>query len=395
MYRNTYLEVDCDQLKKNIVEIKNTYPDYDYYFAVVKANAYGHGGYIINSLIAGGVNYLAVSSLEEAIALREFNTEIPILCLEPIKLEFIEECIKNNVTITVSNITYFNNLVNLHLSGALKFHIKIDSGMSRLGFKNADEVLDVVSNYKKNSNLILEGIYTHFATSGILDKHWDDQLENFKKITSKIDLTKIPIVHLGRSLTLVNHSKISFCNGTRLGIIMYGMSQSMPKTSGLKGKLLEIKNNFTKKKLHVSETTTTNNLQIKPAIKLCSEVMEIRDIKANDFVGYGAKFIASSNTKIATIPIGYADGAPRKIKHVEINGKLYSVVGDMCMDMITVKVDDLVSVGDTVTLVGSDLLPVKKVCAECGINSYTLFTGVTPRVPRVYIDGDNKIEKRL
>ena len=395
MYRNTYLEVDCNQLKKNVVEIKNTYPDYDYYFVVVKANAYGHGGYIINSLIDGGINYLAVSSLEEAIALRDFNTEIPILCLEPIRLEFIEECVKNNITITVSNIEYFNKLVNLQLSNSLKFHLKIDSGMSRLGLKDANEVLDVVSNFSKNSNLILEGIYTHFATSGILDKHWDDQLENFKKLTSKIDLSKISIVHMGRSLTLVNHSKIPFCNGTRLGIITYGMSQSMPKPTGLKGKLLEIKNNFTKKKLNISETTTTNNLQIKPAIRLCSEVMEIRDIKPNDFVGYGAKFIATSNTKIATIPIGYADGAPRKIKHVEINGKLYSVVGDICMDMITVKVDDLVSVGDTVTLVGGDLLPVKKVCSECGINSYTLFTGITPRVPRVYIDGEKRIEKRL
>ena len=100
MYRRTYLEVNCDKLKNNIINIKQNYPDYEYYFGVVKGNAYGHGGYIINSLISGGVNYLAVSSLEEAIKLRQYNTEIPILVLEPIHLEFLDKCMKYNITIT-------------------------------------------------------------------------------------------------------------------------------------------------------------------------------------------------------------------------------------------------------------------------------------------------------
>ena len=111
MYRQTYLEVDCEKLKNNIIEIKKNYPDYNYYFGVVKANAYGHGSYIINSLIAGGINYLAVSSLEEALNLRTYNTEIPILILEPIHLNHIETCIQNNITITVSNTEYFKNLL--------------------------------------------------------------------------------------------------------------------------------------------------------------------------------------------------------------------------------------------------------------------------------------------
>lgn len=392
MYRQTYLEVDCEKLKNNIIEIKKNYPDYNYYFGVVKANAYGHGSYIINSLIAGGINYLAVSSLEEALTLRTYNAEIPILVLEPIHLNYIETCIQNNITITVSNTEYFKNLLKSELSNTLKLHIKLDTGMSRLGIQTKEDFNFIIQNIPQNSKLFLEGIYTHFATSGILDKHWDNQLEKFKEITQNIDLSTIPIIHMGRSLTLVNHPKIPFCNGVRLGIIMYGMSQNMPKATGLKAILRNIRNNHTKKKLNISQTTTTNNLKLQTAITLYSEVIDLRKIKKNDFVGYGASYTTNTDSIIATIPIGYADGVPRKIKHVVINNTKYNVVGDMCMDMLTVKVDNTVKLGDKVILIGGDKLPVKTVAHECGINSYTLFTGITTRVPRVYKTKNNTVE---
>ena len=392
MYRQTYLEVDCEKLKNNIIEIKKNYPDYNYYFGVVKANAYGHGSYIINSLIAGGINYLAVSSLEEALSLRTYNSEIPILVLEPINLDYIEICIQNNITITVSNTEYFKNLIKTELSNKLKLHIKIDSGMSRLGIQTKEDFNFIIQNIPQNSKLFLEGIYTHFATSGILDKHWDDQLENFKKITQDIDLSTIPIVHMGRSLTLVNHPKIPFCNGIRLGIIMYGMSQSMPQATGFRAFLRNIRNNYNKKKLKISPTTTTNNLKLQTAITLYSEVIDLRKIKKNNFVGYGASYVSDTDSIIATIPIGYADGVPRKIKHVVINNKKYNVVGNMCMDMLCIKVDDTVKLGDKVILIGGDKLPVKAVANECGINTYSLFTGITTRVPRVYKTDNDYVE---
>ena len=392
MYRQTYLEVDCETLKNNIINIKENYPDYKYYFGVVKANAYGHGSYIINSLIEGGINYLAVSSLEEAIDLRKYNTEIPILVLEPINLNYIEDAIRNNITITISNIEYFKKLVTTTLSNTIRFHIKIDTGMHRLGLTTAEDLEYLINNYSQNSNLFLEGIYSHFATSGINDKHWDDQLEKFKEITKNINLNDIPIVHLNRSLSLVNHPKIPFCNGTRLGIAMYGMSQSMPKPSGLKAFLRNWKNSRKRKKLHISPTTTTNNLNLKTAITLYSEVIDLKEIHTNDFVSYGAEFIAKENMSIATIAIGYADGIPKKIKHVAINGKIFEVVGEVCMDMICVKVDDSVKLGDKVIIVDNNFLPVKKIASECGISSYTLFTGITNRVPRVYREQEKLTE---
>lgn len=392
MYRRTYLEVDCENLKNNIINIKQNYPNYKYYFGVVKNNAYGHGAYIINSLIEGGINYLAVSSLEEALKLRQFNEEIPILVLEPIHLEFLDKCLKNNITITVSSMEYFNELLTIELPSQLKIHVKLDTGMNRLGLQNSKDLQELLQKLPKNPNLFLEGLYTHFATSGINDKHWDNQLEKFKEITKDVDLKSIPIIHMGRSITLVTHDKLPFCNGTRLGIVMYGMSQNMPAGKGLKAFLRKLKNNRNKKKLHISPTTTTNNLNLKTAITLYSEVMELRQIHKNDFVGYGALFTATADTMIATIPIGYGDGVPKNIKHVVINGKMFNVVGEVCMDMISVQVDNSVKLYDKVTILGGDQLPIKKVANECGISSYTLFTGITNRVPRVYTENNETIE---
>ena len=392
MYRRTYLEVDCENLKNNIINIKQNYPNYKYYFGVVKNNAYGHGAYIINSLIEGGINYLAVSSLEEALKLRQFNEEIPILVLEPIHLEFLDKCLKNNITITVSSMEYFNELLTIELPSQLKIHVKLDTGMNRLGLQNSKDLQELLQKLPKNPNLFLEGLYTHFATSGINDKHWDNQLEKFKEITKDVDLKSIPIIHMGRSITLVTHDKLPFCNGTRLGIVMYGMSQNMPAGKGLKAFLRKLKNNRNKKKLHISPTTTTNNLNLKTAITLYSEVMELRQIHKNDFVGYGALFTATADTMIATIPIGYGDGVPKNIKHVVINGKMFNVVGEVCMDMISVQVDNSVKLYDKVTILGGDQLPIKKVANECGISTYTLFTGITNRVPRVYTENNETIE---
>lgn len=392
MYRRTYLEVDCKKLENNIINIRKNYPGYEYYFGVVKGNAYGHGSYVINSLIRGGINYLAVSSLEEAIKLREYNAEIPILILEPIHLEFLDKCLINDITITVSNMEYFRELSTIDLPKQIKIHIKLDTGMSRLGITNSKDLDEIVEKTTDNPNLFLEGIYTHFATSGINDKHWDNQLERFKEITKNVDLSTIPIVHMGRSLTLVNHEKIPFCNGTRLGIVMYGMSQNMPKGKGFKAFLRELRNNKNRKKLGISPTTTTNNLDLHTAITLYSEVIDLHQIHKNDFVGYGAQFIADSDMLIATIPVGYADGIPKNIKHVIINDKKYDVVGAMCMDMLSVKVDASVKLYDKVTILGGDKLPIKQVANECGINSYTLFTGITNRVPRVYINDNESVE---
>lgn len=390
MYRKTYAMIDEDILKNNIKEITTKYDNYKYYIGVVKNNAYNHGIKIVNSLIEGGVNYLAVSSLEEAIDVRKYNSEIPILCLEIIDLDYIYDCINNNVTITVESLEYLEKLNQLKLDFSVKIHLKLNTGMNRLGINNIKEVNKCISIISKNDKLILEGIYTHFATSGISDKYYDDQMKKFKELTKEIDLTTIPIVHLGRSLTLVNHDKPDFVNGIRLGIIMYGFSQSIKEDTSLKGKLRALKRKRLIKKFNISKTYLTNNLNLKTAFSLYSNVMTIKKVKSKEFVGYGANFFADKDIKVAIIPIGYADGVTIKYKNVFIKNKKYQIIADS-MDMLMIKVDNTVKIGDKVEIFGENI-SIKEASQNNGCNSYRLFNMITNRVPRIYKKGKEKIE---
>ena len=188
MYRPTYIKVDGNVLENNVRNIISTYSSYKYFFGVVKNNCYHHGIYSIKYLINAGVNYLAVSSLEEAIAVREYNSDIPVLCLEPIYPDYIYDAINNNVTLTVGSLDEVKAIVDLKFSDTLKVHLKVDSGMNRLGFKDKNEFKEVYNLLTSIKNIEVEGVYTHLATSGIADRHYTDQITNFKDITSLFDL---------------------------------------------------------------------------------------------------------------------------------------------------------------------------------------------------------------
>ena len=390
MYRKTYAIIDEDKLKNNIKEIKAKYDNYKYYIGVVKNNAYNHGIKIINSLIEGGINYLAVSSLEEALDARKYNSKIPILCLEVIDLDYIYDCINNNVTITVESLEYLEKLNKIKLDFPIKIHLKLNTGMNRLGISEVKEVNKCVSIISENKKLILEGIYTHFATSGISDKYYDEQMKKFQELTKDIDLTTIPIVHLGRSLTLVNHDKPDFVNGIRLGIIMYGFSQSIKEDTSLRGKLRAIKRKKLIKKFNISKTYLTNDLNLKTAFSLYSNVMTIKKVKNKEFVGYGANFFADRDIKVAIIPIGYADGVTIKYKNVFIKGKKCQIIADS-MDMLMVKVDNTVKIGDKVEIFGENI-SIREASRNNGCNSYRLFNMITNRVPRIYKKDKERIE---
>lgn len=381
MYRKTYVKIDNQILTQNIKEIKKHYNNYKYYIGVVKANAYGHGDYIINDLIQGGINYLAVSSLEEALHIREYNTQIPILVLEPISLEHLDTIQKNNITITIESLTYALDLSKKPLNSQLKVHLKLDTGMNRLGFKNKDDLNQAITNLKQNKSITIEGIYTHIATSGINDIYYDKSIQNFKNLTSDIDLSKIPIVHLNRSITLVHHQKLPFETGVRLGIIMYGFNQSLPTPTGLR----KLKRDLYLKKHKITPAILSNNLDLHTAFSLYSEVISIREVKSGEYVGYGANYIAKKDILVATIPIGYNDGIKQSMKYVSINNKLYPFVGDICMDMIQVQIDDTVKLHDQVEIFGKNI-KIKDVSRRTNSNAYHILTGITTRVPRLYSD---------
>ena len=390
MYRKTYVEIDEKILESNVKDIITKYPDYQYYIGVVKNNCYHHGIKVVNNLIKAGINYLAVSSLEEAMDIRKYNEEIPILVLEPVSLEYIDDCINHNITIMIENLDYVLELAKIKLIGKLKVHLKIDSGMNRLGFKVRKEVketYEILTNLKK---IEVEGIFTHLATSGISDIYYDKQINTFQELVKDIDLNNIKIIHVDRSITFVSHQKLPFVNGVRLGIVMFGFSNSRPKSHGLRGAYQEFKRNLKIKKYHLSPAILENNLKLQTAFKMYSEVLSIRKVKKGEVVGYSASYKVKEDGYILTIPCGYADGITKDFKYVAIKGKLLEIVADS-MDMIMVFSDKKYKIGEKIEIFG-DTISIRSVCKRLNINAYHLFNQIQNRVVRVYKNEDETIE---
>ena len=347
MYRKTYVEINLNSIKNNVKKLVDKYSNYQYYFGIVKADCYGHyGNETVKTIVDAGCNYLAVATLDEAMEIRKDIKDIPILCLGIIDIEYIPVCVENNITITISNLDYVKSLSS---NPNLKVHIKINTGMNRLGISSKSE-FDETYKLINEKNFILEGIYTHIYDVNNKDNTLK-QFDTFEYITSSIDLSSIPIVHVGASETTEYYPKKDYVNGCRLGIAMYG--------------LVDYNDNF--------DST----------FSLYSEVIQINKVD-NGTVGYNGMYHAN-NDLIAVIPIGYADGIIRKNtgRYVYINDKKYQIVGNVCMDMLFVKVDDSVKVGDRVTLI-KDIDHIKEIANHLDTITYEVICSISKRVPRIY-----------
>ena len=376
MYRKTYIEINTEHLAHNVQTQTRKYPGYGYYIGVAKGNVYGHGTQAVKSLIDAGINYLAVSSLEEALSIRTEGIVTPVLLLQPIHIEDIPEAIKHNITITLSDYEYFKRFLALFMGDnrELKIHLKINSGFNRLGISDKNEVEEIVDALKEHSHIKLEGIYSHLATSGRNDTHFDAQIKAFKEITSLINLKEIPIVHLDRSLTLTAHEKLDFCTGARIGISMYGYGQSPRKEKMLKG---VIRNML---QIH---SQVIGALELKPAFSIYSEIIEIKKVKKGEFVGYGAAFKADTDCFVGCVSIGYSDGFFRTNKNgdVAIKGKRYQILA-VDMGIMTILINETVKVYDKVELIG-ETISAKEVAERNGTTVYEILCAFKESVPRV------------
>ena len=382
MYRNTYVEVNTNTIKNNIKNIIQYNNKYKYYIGVVKGNAYGHGLKVGKYMIESGINYLAVSTLDEALEIRNnVDKNIPILILQPVNLENIDICLKNNITITISNYEYYQHLIKLNINN-LKVHLKIDTGMNRLGINNKEYINEIYNNKKFN----LEGIYTHLATIGISDDRFDKQINKFRELTKDIDLNKIEIVHLYSSNAFIIHPKLEFANAVRLGIIMYGISPRNINNKGLKNFLRKLKRDYTRKKLKLSIINDDFSIDVKPALKLCSEVSEIKEVDALEYIGYGNHYKTNEKCKIAIVPVGYMDGLSlnNSGRNVIINNNNYPIVGVINMGMITVKIDDTVKLHDKVIIIKN----IREISNYTNTTPHQLITSISPILPRIYKEED-------
>ena len=344
--------VDLNNIGHNAEVITNTFKDYKYYIAVLKSNAYGHGMKVVNKIVENGFNYIAVFSLDEALEVRKYNKEVSILLLCPISLEDLDIAKDNNLTITVHDIDYLKELLKLNYK--LKIHLKLDTGLNRLGFKDKAEVVYAV-NAIKESNYTLEGIYSHFSTLGLFDPYYDKQVKKFKEMISLLDLNEIPMIHFSSSAILMSHKKIECVNALRCGILLYGYNVCpFIYKNGLKNKLRNIRNKYYQKKYNLSKVTTNVNIDVKPAMKFVTNILQIKDVKQGETIGYGATKV-EKDTKVAILPVGYNNGVGKNKRYVLINGNKYYSIGEIAMNMMAIAIDDKVKISDEVILLGDEL----------------------------------------
>lgn len=374
-FHRTWAEIDIDALIHNLKTIKNTACG-SKVMAVVKANAYGHSAELVApALEEAGVDFFAVSNISEAIQLRELGLTTPILILGYTPVEAVVLLKEHNISQCVYDLEYAKQLSAKAVENdvKIKIHIKLDTGMSRLGFDCRNEELkgiDEAVSSAKLPNFIIEGVFTHFAVSDRTpdseDGFTDLQYTRFKagvEHLKKQGLTP-EICHCCNSAATLQDADMQG-DLVRPGIILYGLSPNPD--------------------LKLSA-------DLIPVMTLKSVVSMVKTIRAGDTVNYGRTFKAEKDMKIATVTAGYADGYPRLLSnkaYVLIKGRKAPVVGRVCMDQMAVDVSgiDDVNIGDEVILFGKEL-SVDCLAEISNTINYEIVCGISPRVPRIKVKGN-------
>ena len=364
-YRDTWAEIDLDAITHNVKQIKDLHPTKEI-FAVVKANGYGHGDAEVSKVaIEAGVSCLAVSGLDEALRLRNSGIEVPILVLGMTRLKDVPLAAENNISLTAHDEMWIEHLVSLPLTTPIKVHLKIDSGMHRLGLMTEEQVQKNFNRLKTALMVEVEGVFTHMATADCDKEYLDYQIQNFKNLISNLDLSGVKYVHLENTATLLQ-KEFDFDHAIRLGIGLYGVNPDA---------------NF-----------IPIDFDLKPALKLLSNLVQVKQIKKGDKVGYGSTYEAKNDEWIGVVPIGYADGWIRLHlgRCVIVEGHECEIVGRVCMDQMMIRLPKQFPMGTTVTLIG-DGMPVERVAKEIGTISYEILCLISDRVPRVYTQNGKTI----
>ncbi|RCK71790.1 MAG: Alanine racemase [Ignavibacteriae bacterium] len=367
--RPTRAEISLPILKNNFNNIKKKVGQDVKIMGIVKANAYGHGLVEISrALVHYGIDYLGVGFLEEGLTLRKNGISAPILVLGGVLGDQIQHFLANNLEITVSSIELARRIdkeVQDHFAKKAKVHLKIDTGMERIGV-HSNNAPNFIEEILKLKHVEIVGIYSHLATADLKDKSFAHlQLERFNQVldyTQKIGID-IPLKHIANSSAVLDLQE-SYYNMVRPGILLYG--------------------------LYPSEEVS-KSVSVEPILSLKSKIVFIKTVEANTSISYGRKYFTKNKTRIATIPVGYGDGYSRMLTNktdVIINGKRFPVVGAICMDQIMVDIgEENVHVGDDVTLIGKDgneFIDVWELANKIGTNAYEILCNLNTRVPRIY-----------
>lgn len=371
-YYRVHAVIDLDAICHNINEVKRVVGPEVKVMPVIKADGYGHGAVpIAKELNKIGVDAFAVAILEEGITLRNHGIQQPIVILGYTSEYQYSSLIQYEIEPTVFCYEMAESLSKIAsaLGKDAKVHIKLDTGMNRIGFKPTKESLEVVKKISKLPNIKIEGIFTHFACADEVDKtSAKKQKAEYDKFIGWLleEGIDIPVKHVSNSAAIIDMDDWRM-DMVRSGIITYG--------------------------LYPSEEVAKNVLELRPALELKTHIVHIKEIEAGEGISYNHTFITKRKTKVATIPVGYADGYPRALSskgRVLIRGQYAPIIGRICMDQFMVDVTEIenISVMDDVTLIGMDgnrQISVEEIANITGTINYEIVCDISKRVPRVYI----------
>lgn len=371
----SWAEINLNAIAHNVREIRKLTGNHVEMMGVVKADAYGHGvSEVVRTLLKNGVTQLAVSMLDEAIQLRKMGIDVPILILSYTDPARAEEIIENELTQTVFSFDLPQALsaASVKLGKSVKVHIKVDTGMTRVGFMPGYNAVKNIMEIGRMPGLIIEGIFTHFASADECERDYTNmQFERFMSLCTELGRVgiHIPLKHACNSAGIIQYPEMHL-DMVRPGVILYG--------------------------LYPSQDVDRNKIHLEPAMTLKANVILVKDVEPDVCVSYGRIFHTSRKSKIATIPIGYADGYTRLLSNkgrMLVNGEFAPVVGRICMDQCMIDVTDLeheVHVGDEVVIFGGQMgscISVEELAAQIGTINYELICIIGKRIPRVYLRG--------
>ena len=372
--------ISLDAVEQNFREMRKNIAEDTKMIAVVKADAYGHGAVPIAHLIEG-YDYIwgfAAATAEEAVHLRENGVTKPILILGIVFEEYYPELVRDDIRLAVCEYEEAEKLSKEAVlqNKTVHIHIALDTGMTRIGYADIPESVEEIKKIAGLPNLEIEGMFTHFSRADEYDRSPAMvQLERYQKFSDLVEAAgvEIPLHHCSNSAGIIRVPEANL-SIVRAGITIYG--------------------------IYPSSEVERDIVKLTPVMELKSHVTYVKDVPEGAAISYGGTYVADKKRRVATIPVGYADGYPRQLSNkgwVLIHGKKAPILGRVCMDKFMVDVTEIgdVKKGDEVTLLGRDgdeFISIEEIGDLCGRFSYEFACDISPRVPRIYVKDGKEVE---
>lgn len=377
-YQRVMAEISLDALVFNYHSIKKHLQNDIQICGVIKADAYGHGAVPVAKILRDeGMEAFAVASTSEAVALRKNGIDVDILVLGYSDKEVYPDMINYNIIQTIFRWDMVKDLSEtaIRLNKVARVHVKIDTGMGRLGFMPEEETVKLLKKISELPMIKIEGIFTHFATADEVDKTQSNkQMVIFRKFIKQVKSAGIEYkyLHISNSAGVINNLTYEH-SMVRVGIALYG--------------------------LYPSKDIRKSDMELEPVLTLKSNIILVKTVKAGSPISYGGTYVTSKQTKIATIPVGYGDGYSRRLSslgRVLVRGKSAKIIGRICMDQFMIDVSDIENVceGDEVILIGKmgdEVISVDELAKYMDTINYEVICQLGKRIPRLYIRGGKPV----